>query len=176
MKQVDPSQVHVVKAGKNIEMAIPIRLQSILAKIDRDDSVLYWMQPPNGGIDDQFACIKINGKFYFLNSKMEKVVFRDVRLTREFCNYETLADGTRKLRIPRRLLREKLRTSQRVSSRYVVLILFLLLTFDTYDSSCKCRKRNRESATSHRASPISTWRNSSRPSKRACRTQLSPCR
>ena len=62
---------------------------------------------------DQFPSINVNGKFYHLNSKLEKAVFRSVRLTKDFRNYEFLEDGTMKLRIPVRLLREKIRTSVR---------------------------------------------------------------
>jgi hypothetical protein len=55
--------------------------------------------------------------FYALSSKVEKAIFRSVRLTRDFRNYERLVDGTRKLVIPRRLFQEKLRTSRRVLAR-----------------------------------------------------------
>ena len=41
------------------------------------------------------ACICVNGKFYALGSKVEKAIFRNVRLTRDFRNYERLVDGTR---------------------------------------------------------------------------------
>jgi hypothetical protein len=50
-----------------------------------------------------------------LNSKFEKAIFRSMRLTRDFQNYERLVDGTSKLVIQRRLFHEKLRTSLRVS-------------------------------------------------------------
>ncbi len=52
----------------------------------------------------------MNGLFYALRSKVEKAIFRSVRLTSDFRNYERLVDGTRKLVIPRRLFQEKLRT------------------------------------------------------------------
>jgi len=56
----------------------------------------------------------VNGVYYALNSKFEKAIFRNVRLTRDFKSLERLVDGTRKLVIPRRLFYEKLRTSRRV--------------------------------------------------------------
>jgi hypothetical protein len=67
-------------------------------------------------VEQQEACIRVNGMFYALSSKVEKAIFRSVRLTRDFRNYERLVDGTRKLVIPRRLFQEKLRTSRRVSA------------------------------------------------------------
>ena len=75
---------------------------------------MYWLQPKGGTVDQQEACICVNGKFYALNCKFEKAIFRSVRLTRDFQNYERLVDGTRKLVIPRRLFQEKLKTSRRV--------------------------------------------------------------
>jgi len=91
----------------------PIRLERLLALMERNEEYIFWLQPAAGGIDDQFPCVSINGKYYMLNLKLEKAIFRSVRLCRDFKNCELLEDGTRKLRIPKRLLNEKLKTSCR---------------------------------------------------------------
>jgi hypothetical protein len=83
--------------------------------MERNEGAVYWLQPKNGTMEQQEACICVNGVFYALNSKFEKALFRNVRLTRDFQNIERLVDGTKKLVIPRRLFCEKLRTSRRVS-------------------------------------------------------------
>jgi len=115
MKLLNAADYVVIKAGTRYSMQPPVHVLSLVEKIERNESYIYWLQPKNGGIEDQFASININGKFYHLNSKLEKAIFRNVRLTKDFRIYETLADGTHKLRIPTRLLKEKIRTSVRAS-------------------------------------------------------------
>ena len=68
---------------------------------------------------EQQACICVNFTYYTLNNKLEKAIFRNVRLTLDFKNFERLVDGTRKLVIPQRLFQEKLRTSNRVRAAAV---------------------------------------------------------
>ena len=120
MKIVDPSLFDVIKEG--IEFQIPCSSakkqdpeEELLPCMERNEGAVYWLQPKGGTVDQQEACICVNGKFYALNCKFEKAIFRSVRLTRDFQNYERLVDGTRKLVIPRRLFQEKLKTSRRVS-------------------------------------------------------------
>jgi len=121
MKIVDPSLFDVIKEG--IEFQIPCSSakkedpeEELLPCMERNEGAVYWLQPKGGTVDQQEACICVNGKFYALNCKFEKAIFRSVRLTRDFQNYERLVDGTRKLVIPRRLFQEKLKTSRRVSA------------------------------------------------------------
>jgi hypothetical protein len=52
---------------------------------------------------EQQACICVNFTYYTLNNKLEKAIFRNVRLTLDFKNFERLVDGTRKLVIPQLL-------------------------------------------------------------------------
>lgn len=119
MKTVDVSKFTVVKAGVPCQSETPIRLERLLALMERNEEYIFWLQPAAGGIDDQFPCVSINGKYYMLNLKLEKAIFRHVRLCRDFQNSELLEDGTRKLRIPQRLLNEKLKTSCRFQVRPV---------------------------------------------------------
>ena len=122
MKVVDISCFVVIKEG--VEFHIPNSsarkeepIHALLPRIERNEGAVYWLQPKDGTVEQQEACICVNGMFYSLNSKFEKAIFRTVRLTRDFQNYERLVDGTRKLVIPRRLFQEKLKTSRRVSFR-----------------------------------------------------------
>ena len=114
MKELDTNAVTVVKAGRKLELPAPLELGQLMRVLERNDASVFWMQPADGTVDDQFACVCVNDKYYALSAKLEKAVFRNVRLTRDFRNYEYLADGTKKLRIPHRLFAEKLRTSSRV--------------------------------------------------------------
>jgi hypothetical protein len=119
MKTIDISAYTIIKEG--VEFCIPraqaktdAPMEGLLPTMERNESAVYWLQPNGGTVEQQEACICVNGKYYALNSKFEKAIFRNVRLTRDFQNYERLVDGTRKLVIPRRLFQEKLRTSRRV--------------------------------------------------------------
>ena len=122
MKIIDMSSFDVVKSGIKFHIATGKEgskegkaVSELLPKMERNEGSVYWLQPKNGTIDQQEACICVNDVFYALNSKFEKALFRNVRLTRDFQNIERLVDGTKKLVIPRRLFCEKLRTSRRVS-------------------------------------------------------------
>jgi hypothetical protein len=117
MKTIDITAYTVIKEGVEICVAAKTQgpMDGLLPVMERNEGAVYWLQPKGGTVEQQEACICVNGTFYMLNSKFEKAIFRSVRLTRDFQNYERLVDGTRKLVIPRRLFQEKLRTSRRVS-------------------------------------------------------------
>ena len=75
MKTVDVSKFTVVKAGVPCQSETPIRLERLLALMERNEEYIFWLQPAAGGIDDQFPCVSINGKYYMLNLKLEKAIF-----------------------------------------------------------------------------------------------------
>jgi hypothetical protein len=117
MKTIDLRKFNIIKEG--IEFCVPDGntepgLDELLPTMERNEGAVYWLQPKGGTVEQQEACIHVHGLFYALRSKVEKAIFRSVRLTSDFRNYERLVDGTRKLVIPRRLFQEKLRTSRRV--------------------------------------------------------------
>ena len=123
MKRINVMHYDIIKTG--VEFKLPdsakeekhltsTQVNSLLPHMERNETYVYWLQPKHGQIEQQEACICVNGQFYMLNGKLEKAIFRNVRLTRDFKNYEKMVDGTPKLVIPRRLMQEKLRTSNRV--------------------------------------------------------------
>lgn len=119
MKSIDISEYVVVKAGVACQSETPIGLETLVALMERNESYIYWLQPHNSGVLAQIPAICINGKFYHPNLKLEKAIFRHVRLSRDFENQELLEDGTAKLRIPARLMQEKLKSSIRFQVRRV---------------------------------------------------------
>lgn len=130
MKTVDIGAYTIIKEGVEIcvqrtpaDCTQSAPIDGLLPTMERNEGAVFWLQPKNGTVEQQEACICVNGIFYMLNSKFEKAIFRSVRLTRDFQNYERLVDGTRKLVIPRRLFHEKLRTSRRVS--FALYIVYL---------------------------------------------------
>jgi len=118
MKAIRVAEFDIIKCGVEFVTGRDSRpgVEELLPHMERKESYVYWMQPKGGSTEQQQACIHVNGTYYALNNKLEKAIFRNVRLTRDFKNYERLVDGTRKLVIPQRLFQEKLRTSNRVPS------------------------------------------------------------
>lgn len=119
---MNPADFVLIRAGRACILPPPLESGSLMANLERNESCIFWLQPKGGRVEDQFASVNVNGKFYYLNSKMEKAVFRNVRLTKDFRNYEFLADGTKKLRIPLRLFREKIRTSVRLNTEVSIYV------------------------------------------------------
>ena len=117
MKVLDAQDYSVVKAGVEFMCATIPPLQRLAKLMERREEFVYWLQPRAGALEDQLAIIKINGVYYRINQRLEKAIFRHVRLTRNFSNVELLENGVRKLRIPQRLLSHKLRTSHRFMVR-----------------------------------------------------------
>lgn len=113
MKKLDINQYHIVKAGLPHKSNGPFKIQSIMSVMEKNEAYIWWLQPKSGNLQSQVASVCINDRFYALNLRLEKVIFRHIRLTKDFVNVELLEDGTKKLRIPMRLLREKLRTALR---------------------------------------------------------------
>jgi len=116
MKVIDASEYVLIKAGKEYESeqtTTGICSKKLVQLLHDRETYIWWLQPHDGELREQVACIKVNGVLYRLNQKLEKVAFRHIRLTKNFKNVEVLSDGTQKLCIPTRLLQHKLRTSQR---------------------------------------------------------------
>ena len=113
MRQVDVAAYRVVRAGIDCALQTPLQTSALAAILERHEEYIFWLEPISGSVRDQIAAVSVNGILYHPNLRIEKAVFRRVRLSRAFDNIETLPDGTRKLRIPTRLLNEKRRTSTR---------------------------------------------------------------
>lgn len=113
MKKIDPNSYILIKAGIDCNISMPFDVDTLSNIMERNESYIFWLQPRNGGLQDQIAAVSLRGILYSINLRLEKAIFRRVRLSKSFLNVELLQDGTEKLRIPTRLLREKQRTSQR---------------------------------------------------------------
>ena len=113
VKKIDKDAYKIIKAGQNCKLSMPVDIQTLASVMERNESYIFWLQPLLGNVQDQIPAISVNNSLYAINLRLEKAIFRRVRLCRNFCNIELMQDGTQKLRIPSRLLREKQRTSQR---------------------------------------------------------------
>jgi hypothetical protein len=98
-----------------------ISVHTLIELMQKNDRYVYWLQRKNSTFETQIPAVRVNERFYHPSFKLEKAIFRHIRLTRNFQNFELLEDGRKKLRIPIRLLNEKQRTSNKfsVSALYV---------------------------------------------------------
>ena len=113
MKFFNAKDYEFIKAGTEFKCKSIPDVMMLSKMLERKEEYIFWVQPIGGDIMQQIAVLKINGVYYKINQRLEKAIFRHVRLTKNFCNVERLENGISKLRIPNRLLLQKLKTSQR---------------------------------------------------------------
>lgn len=127
MKEVDVSRCEIVHAGSPWQYEEYPCSKSMIKLLERNERYCTWFQPVGKGVEAQFPAIEIRGKYYQLSLRVQKAIFRNTRLKREFCNIEYVADGAKRLRIPQRLLVEKKRTSSRFTVGPALPPLFISL-------------------------------------------------
>lgn len=128
MKQVDLSRNTLVVSGKTWEHERSPCCKDMIRHLIRRECYCSWFQPVGGEVKDQFPAIRIGGDYYTLSLRIQKAMFRHVRLTKNFKNVERLPDGQLKLRIPTQLLVEKKRTATRFTVRSWAVYLQVSLT------------------------------------------------
>jgi hypothetical protein len=64
-------------------------------------------------VAEQLPCIQAGEVLFPLSLRMQKAVWRHVRLKKDYVNIEPMSHGGFKLKIPHLLLREKVRTQAR---------------------------------------------------------------
>ena len=87
--------------------------REMLPLLERKEQYVSWLQPKTGGVDDQLPSMQINGRFFALSLRLQKVLFRHVRLQNDFVNRERTADGQLKLRISFALYQDIKKTALR---------------------------------------------------------------
>jgi hypothetical protein len=119
MKAINALDFDIIKCGVEFVTGVGARpgVEYLLPHMERNENYVYWMQPTGGPMEQKQERICVNGTYYSFNNKLEKAMFRNVRLTSDFKNFERLVDGTRKLVIPQLLFQEKLWTLNRVCTR-----------------------------------------------------------
>ena len=115
MKVIDIRNFSVVKVGQACVLPEPTDVQCLIKIMQKNEKYVYWLQPKNRDFSSQIPVVNVNGNYIQPSVKLEKAIFRHIRLTRNFQNFELLEDGRKKLRIPLRLLQEKQRTSNKFS-------------------------------------------------------------
>lgn len=118
MRVLDTSEMKVVSFGKEWPYpSLDPSSKDCIKELERNERLVTWLQPKGGTVEQQVPAIRIGGKFCALSLRMQKSLFRHVRLRRDFVNKEALSDGSYKLKIPILLLQEKVRTQTRFNVR-----------------------------------------------------------
>ena len=113
MRRIDTTHMVLVHYGKEWPHDEMPCSKGMIAKLERDERLVFWLQPKQGSEQDQIPALKLRDGFYTLSLRMMKAIWRHVRLRKGFCNLERAHLGGYKLRIPSMLLTEKMRTQSR---------------------------------------------------------------
>jgi hypothetical protein len=117
MKRIDTTEMILVHYGREWQHEAPPCSRCMVSKLERNERLVFWLQPKNGTEQDQVPALKLPDGFYSLSLRMMKAIWRHVRLRKGFHNLERAQLGGYKLRIPRTLLTEKIRTQSRFNVR-----------------------------------------------------------
>ena len=130
--------MRVVHAGRTWpHSGVDPSTRQAMCYLEKAESLITWVQPKNGRLEDQIPVIHLfDDVYYVLSLRSMKVVFRHVRLHRNFINKERTIYGDWKLRIPVCLLREKIRTQLRFNVMF--FFFFILLLYYCYNLRGRC--------------------------------------
>ena len=116
MRAFDMSNMLLVYKGDSWHHNMSPCSKSAIPLLERNEKIVSWLRPLNGSVKDEIPAILYQDSFYSLSLRMQKAIYRHIRLRKGFKNVEML-DGVKKLRIPEVLLREKIRTQTRFEVR-----------------------------------------------------------
>ncbi len=112
MKLIDLNGMEVVFSGNAWTHSIIPCAKQAIPLLERNEKIVSWLKPQGGGVSEHIPAILYKGHFYSLSLRMQKAIYRHIRLKKGFKN-EEIMDGIPKLRIPDVLLKEKIRTQSR---------------------------------------------------------------
>jgi hypothetical protein len=112
MKVIELEGMEVVFYGNAWNHNILPCAKQAIPLLERNEKIVSWLKPKGGTVSDHIPAIIYNDKFYSLSLRMQKAIYRHIRLKKGFKN-EEIMDGIAKLRIPDVLLKEKIRTQSR---------------------------------------------------------------
>ena len=116
MRVIDATHMEVISTGLEWKHSISPCSKQAINLLERNTKVVTWLMPRGGVAQEQIPCIVYKGKYFSLSLRMQKAIYRHIRLKKGFKNEETV-NGMQKLRIPDLLLKEKIRTQSRFDVR-----------------------------------------------------------
>lgn len=114
MRLLNIEGMTVVHVGKPWSFTAPPCCREMVPHLENKENLVYWFQPVGGTPSEQIPALKYQGQFYALSLRMMKCIWRHTRLRKGFRNLECGHFGTYKLRIPKQLMLEKVRTHRKV--------------------------------------------------------------
>jgi hypothetical protein len=112
-RTIDAHNMQIIHRGCQWPHDTPPCSKTMTHHLERNESVVSWLQPIGGGVAEQLPCIQAGDILFPLSLRMQKAVWRHVRLKKDYVNIEPMSHGGYKLKIPHLLLREKVRTQAR---------------------------------------------------------------
>ena len=112
MRLIDDTGMEIISSGMPWNHSLSPCSKQAIHLLERNTKVVTWLMPTGGSVKDQIPCILYKNKYYSLSLRMQKAIYRHIRLKKGFKN-EEMVDGMSKLRIPDILLKEKMRTQSR---------------------------------------------------------------
>ena len=113
MRSLNIEKMKIVHYGEEWTHPLPPSSKEMSGVLEKNEKIVSWVQPIEGTIEEQIPVWRSGGEYYKLSLRMMKSIFRHVRLRKGFVNRESALFGGDKLRIPRVLLLEKMRTQHR---------------------------------------------------------------
>jgi hypothetical protein len=112
-RTIDAQNMQIIHRGNPWPHETPPCSKAMTHHLERNEAVVSWIQPIGGGVAEQLPCIQAGELLFPLSLRMQKAVWRHVRLKKDYVNIEPMSHGGYKLKIPHLLLREKVRTQAR---------------------------------------------------------------
>jgi len=112
MKLINTEGMEILNAGLPWKHSVSPCCKQAIHPLERNTKVVTWLRPKGAPPQEQIPCILYKGKYFSLSLRMQKAIYRHVRLKKGFKNEETV-NGVQTLRIPDLLLKEKMRTQSR---------------------------------------------------------------
>jgi len=116
MKLIEMKGMEIVFAGEPWTHNILPCAKQAIPLLERNEKIVSWIKPIGSGVSQHIPAILYKDKFFSLSLRMQKAIYRHIRLKKGF-NNEEIMDGVVKLRIPDVLLKEKIRTQSRFDVR-----------------------------------------------------------
>jgi len=113
MREICVLSNRLICAGEDLSAHWPLKTREVVKTLEKKEVYCSWFQENNGGVESQFPALRVDNKYFSMPLRIQKSIFRHMRLHATFVNRERTATGVEKLRIPTTLLREKLRTARR---------------------------------------------------------------
>ena len=88
---LDVSNMDIVFRGRAWSYPEDPTSKSMIPLLERNESIVTWLQPKGWKVEDQIPAINVNGQYRGITLRMQKSIWRHVRLKKGFINLESLS-------------------------------------------------------------------------------------